>query len=42
MLYDDLDVWDAGRSGREVQEGGVIGIHIADSPHRTAETNTTL
>ena len=26
----------------EVQEGGDICIHIADSLHCTAETNTTL
>ena len=25
--------------GREVQEGGDIGVHIADSLHCTAETN---
>ena len=41
MLCDDLDVWGGG-SGREVQEGGDICIHIADSLHCTAETNTTL
>ena len=29
-------------SGREVQEGGDIYIHIADSLFCTAETNTTL
>ena len=41
MLCDHLEGWD--REGeRETQEGGDIGIHIADSPHRTAETNTTL
>ena len=40
MLCDDLDGWD-GR-GREVQEGGDICIHIADSLHCTAETNKTL
>ena len=28
--------------GREVQEGGDIGIHIADSFHCAAETNATL
>ena len=39
MLCDDLDGWDG---GREVQEGGDICIHIADSLHCTAETNTTL
>ena len=31
-----------GWGGREVQEGGDIGIHTADSLHRTAETNSTL
>ena len=40
MLCDDLDGWDGG--GREVQEGGDIRIHIADSLHCTAETNTAL
>ena len=28
--------------GSEVQEGGDVCIHIADSLHCTAETNTTL
>ena len=41
MLCDDLDGWDEG-GRREVQEGGDIRIHIADSFHCTAETNTTL
>ena len=41
MLCDDLDGWDGG-GGRKVQEGGNIGIDIADSLHCTAETNTTL
>ena len=41
MLCDDLDGWDGGGE-REVQEGGDIDIHIADSLHCTAETNTTL
>ena len=40
MLCGDLDVWD-GR-GREVQEGGDMPIHIADSLYCAAETNTTL
>ena len=31
-----------GWSGKEVQEGGDICIHIADSLCCTAETNTTL
>ena len=39
MLCDDLDGWDC---GKEVQGGGDIGIHIADSLHCTTETNTTL
>ena len=42
MLCDDLDGWDGEGGRREVQEGGDIGIHIADSLHCTAETNTTL
>ena len=29
-------------SGREVQEGGGIWMHTANSLHCTAETNTTL
>ena len=41
MLCDDLDGWDGGWGGREVQEEEDIGIHIADSLHCTAETNTT-
>ena len=41
MLCGGVDGWDAGE-GREVQEGGDIGIHIADSLHCTAESNTTL
>ena len=40
VLCDDLDGWDGG--GREVQEGGYIGIHMADSLHCTADTNITL
>ena len=38
MFCDDLDGW----GGREVQEEGDIGIHIADSLHCTAENNTSL
>jgi len=30
------------QDGSEVQEGGDICIHIVDSLHCTAETNTTL
>ena len=40
MLCDDLNEWDG--VGREVREGGDMCIHIADSLHCTAETNTTL
>ena len=40
MTY--LGGWDGGGCGREVQEGGEICIHTADSLHCTAETNTTL
>ena len=42
MLCDDLDGQDGVGGGREVQEEGDICIHIADSLHCTAETNTTL
>ena len=42
MLCDDLDGWEGGGGGREVQEGGDIGIHIVASLHCTAETKTSL
>ena len=42
VLCGDLDSWDEEWSGREIQEGGNIGIHIADSLRCTAENNTTL
>ena len=42
MLCDNLEGWDWGWDGREFQEGGDICIHIADSLHCTAETNSTL
>ena len=38
---DDLEELGA-RVRREVQDGGNICIHIADSLHCTAESNTTL
>ena len=41
MLYDDLE-WMGAGGGRQAQEGRDICIHIADSFHCTAETNTTL
>ena len=31
MLCDELEGWDGGVTGREVQEGGDIGMRIADS-----------
>ena len=45
VLCDDLDGWEGwGGGGRwgEVQAGGDVGIHRADSHFCTAETNTTL
>ena len=47
QLSEDLEGWDrgvggGGGGGRDVQEGGDICIHIADSLHRTAEANTNL
>ena len=38
VLRDDLEGWDAG----EVQEGGDICTHIADSLHSTVETNSIV
>ena len=38
----DLEGWDRGWRWGEVQEGGDICIHTADSLHCTAETNKTL
>ena len=40
VLFGDLEGWDG--AGKEVQEGGDICTHIADSLHFTAETNTIL
>ena len=31
-----------GKQGREVEEGGDVGMHIAGLLHCTAESNTTL
>ena len=42
MLCDDLDGWHGGWDGREVQEGGGICTHAADSLHCIRETNTTF
>ena len=36
---DDLEGWEG---GREVQEGGDICTHVADSHYCTVETNMTL
>ena len=41
MLCDHLEGWDR-EGGREMQEGGDLGICIADSLFYTAETNTPL
>ena len=41
MICDDLEGWDM-EGGREVQAGGDICIHIADSFCCTAETIITL
>ena len=42
MAYDDLDRWDGGVCGREVQEGGDVFIHKADSLHCTEDTHNTV
>ena len=42
MLFDDLEGWDGEWSGKEVQDGENISIHIADSLYYTAEINTAL
>ena len=39
---DDLEGWDGGVGGREIQEGGDICIYIGDSLCCTAETYTAL
>ena len=41
MLCDELEGW-GGKGEREAQEGGDTCIHITDSLHCTAETNTIL
>ena len=40
QLCDHLEGWDGGWTGREAQEGGSGGIHIAGSHCYMAETNT--
>ena len=40
MLCDDLDRWDGGWSGEDVQEGGAMCVQIADSLYCTAEMDT--
>ena len=42
MLCDNLEGWDGVGHGREVQEGHVMYIPMADSHCCMAETNTTL
>ena len=40
-ICDDLEGWDGG-GRREIQKPRDICIHVTDSLHCTAETNTTL
>ena len=40
MLCDNLEGWDGGVGGREVQEGENICIFMTDSCFCTEETNT--
>ena len=42
MLCDDLDGWVGGDGGRDFQEGGHVGIHMADLLSYASETNRTL
>ena len=42
MLCDNLEVWDWVGGGKEVQEGGNVYIHMADSHCCKAETSSTL
>ena len=43
MLRAELEEWDrGGGSGKEVQDGGDICIHVADSLPCTAEMNNNL
>ena len=42
MLCRDLEEWNGEGGGRELQEGGDICVHMADSCCHRAETNTTL
>jgi len=41
-LCDSLEGWDGEEGGKEVQEGGVICMPMADSCGCMAETNTIL
>ena len=42
VLYDNLETQDGMEGGREVQEGGDIGIPMADSCWCMTETNALL
>ena len=42
MFCDDLEKRDGQVGGREVQEGGDVCMHIADTLGCTLETNTTF
>ena len=41
-LYNSLEGWDGAGGGRELQEGGDVGIPVSDSCRCLAETNTIL
>ena len=42
MLCDNLEGWDGSRGGKKFQEGGNIGILLADSCCCMAEINITF
>ena len=42
MVCDNLEVWDGVRDGSRAQEGGDIGILVADSYWCMAEANAIL
>ena len=42
VVCDDLECWNEGQGGREVQEGGDTCIHAVGSFHCTTESNTVL
>lgn len=42
VIYDHLEGWDGEGCGSDVQEGGDIGVPVADSCRCLTETNTIL